>query len=125
MARPAWKSQIKHVVRIGCMGAETNTSSYKADEHVSMPGESVPYQLVQLWKGEEFLIEQGLPVTGVRGNFFMNHLMKNEAKNIEEHGFMELPLGECKNSFVCSNDIGEACAVCLLDGPEKHANVKS
>jgi len=116
------KSQIKHVVRIGCMGAETNTASYKADEHVSMPGEAVPYQLVQLWKGEEFLIEQGLPVTGVRGNFFMNHLMKNEATNIKEHGFMELPLGECKNSFVCSNDIGEACVTCLLDGPEMHAD---
>ena len=43
-------------------------------------------------------------------------------KNIKEHGFMELPLGECKNSFVCPNDMGEAATVCLLEGPEVHAN---
>jgi nucleoside-diphosphate-sugar epimerase len=104
------------------MGAETNTSSYDAKAHVSEDGKEVPYQLVCLWLGEEALIKQGLPVTGVRGNFFMNHLMKNEGKNIKEHGFMELPLGECKNSFVCPNDMGEAATVCLLEGPEKHAN---
>lgn len=116
------KNQLKHVVRIGCMGAETNTASYVATEHVSIEGKEVPYQLLSLWHGEEYLINEGLPVTGVRGNFFMNHLMKNEAKNIKEHGFMELPLGECKNSFVCPNDMGEATARVLLDGPEMHAN---
>jgi uncharacterized protein YbjT (DUF2867 family) len=115
------KSQLKHVVRIGCMGAETNTSSYTTD-HVSIAGSKTPYQLQLLWQGEEVLIAEGLPVTGVRGNFFMNHLMKNEAPNIQEHGFMELPLGECKNSFVCSSDMAEAAATCLLEGPEKHLN---
>jgi uncharacterized protein YbjT (DUF2867 family) len=114
------KSQLKHVVRIGCMGAETNTASYTT-EHVSIEGKNVPYQLQQLWEGEECLIGEGLPVTGVRGNFYMNHLMKNEGPNIEKHGFMELPLGTCKNSFVCSNDMGEIATVCLLEG-EKHAN---
>merc|ERR1712139_203751 len=85
-------------------------------------GSQTPYQLQLLWQGEEVLLAEGLPVTGVRGNFFMNHLMKNEATNIKEKGFMELPLGECKNSFVCPNDIGEACAQVLLDGPEMHSN---
>jgi uncharacterized protein YbjT (DUF2867 family) len=116
------KSQLKHVVRIGCMGAETNTASYDPKGHVSLPDKEVPYQLLSLWHGEECLIAEGLPVTAVRGNFFMNHLMKNEGDNIQNHGFMELPLGDCKNSFVCPNDMGEAAATCLLDGPEAHAN---
>jgi len=116
------KSQLKHVVRIGCMGAETNTATYDPKAHVSIDGKEVPYQLLCLWHGEEHLINHGLPVTGVRGNFYMNHLMKNEGDNIKNHGFMELPLGECKNSFVCPNDMGEAAAVCLLEGEEKHAN---
>jgi len=115
------KDQLKHVVRIGCMGAETNTASY-TKQHVSIEGSQTPYQLQLLWQGEEVLLAEGLPMTGVRGNFFMNHLMKNEAENIQNHGFMELPLGECKNAFVCSNDMGEAAAVCLLEGPEKHVN---
>jgi uncharacterized protein YbjT (DUF2867 family) len=115
------KDRLNHVVRIGCMGSETNTSSY-TKQHVSIEGSETPYQLQLLWQGEEVLIAEGLPMTGVRGNFFMNHLMKNEADNIQKKGYMELPLGECKNSFVCSNDMGEAAAVCLLEGPEKHIN---
>jgi len=115
------KSQLKHVVRIGCMGAETNTASY-TKEHVSIEGKNVPYQLQQLWEGEECLIAEGLPMTGVRGNFYMNHLMKNEGDNIKNEGFMELPLGTTKNSFVCSNDMGESASICLLEGEEKHAN---
>jgi len=116
------KGQIKHVVRIGCMGAETNTATYDPKAHVSEDGKEVPYQLLQLWYGEEALINEGLPVTGVRGNFFMNHLLKNEAENIKNEGFCELPLGTCKNSFVSPTDMGEAVSVCLLEGPEKHAN---
>jgi len=116
------KDKLKHVVRIGCMGAETNTASY-TKEHVSIPGSEIPYQLQLLWQGEEVLLAEGLPMTGVRGNFFMNHLMKNEAANIKDKGFMELPLGDnCKNSFVCSSDMAEAATVCLLEGPETHAN---
>jgi len=116
------KSQIKHVVRIGCMGAETNTASYDPKCHASIDGDDIPYQLLQLWLGEECLLAEGLPMTAVRGNFFMNHLMKNEGDNIKNHGFMELPLGSTKNSFVCPNDMGEAAAVCVLGGPEEHAN---
>ena len=47
----------------------------------------------------------------------MNHLLKNELENIEERGFFGSPLGNCPNSFVCTLDLGEVGALCLLEGP--------
>ena len=32
------------------------------------------------------------------------------------------PLGDTRNSFVCTNDIAEAAFVCIRDGPTRHAN---
>merc|ERR1712242_671941 len=46
---------------------------------------------------------------------------KNEGENIK-NGLFASPLGNCKNSFVSACDQGEAAALCLLEGPEKHAN---
>merc|ERR1719359_165761 len=116
------KNQIKHVVRISCFGADTNTNSYVAEKHCSIDGQAIPMMLQHYWWSEECLIKAGLPITGIRGNFFMNHLLKNETENIAERGFFEQPLGGCKNSFVCPNDQGEVAALCLLEGPEKHAD---
>merc|ERR1711939_1137584 len=82
----------------------------------------IPTMLQHYWWSEECLIKEGLPTTSLRGNFYMNHLLKNETENIAEKGFFEQPLAETKNSFVCPNDQGEAAAICLLEGPEKHAN---
>jgi len=116
------KDQIEHVVRISCFGADTNTNSYDKAIHSSIPGQDIPLILQHYWWGEEALVRAGLPVTSLRGNFYMNHLLKNEQENISERGFFASPLGDCKNSFVCPNDMGEVAAQCLLEGPKRHAN---
>merc|ERR1712137_1448332 len=67
-------------------------------------------------------IKNGLPVTVLRGNFFMNHLLKTDTENIDKEGWFTNPLGDTRNSFVCTNDLGEIAAQCILEGPEKHAN---
>ena len=66
------KDTVKHVVRISCMGADTNTACYDKDVHVSRPGAGIPLMLQHYWWGEEALIKNKLPVTVLRGNFFMN-----------------------------------------------------
>lgn len=117
-----YKDQIKHIVRVSCMGADTNTASYDKDMHVSRKGAGIPLMLQHYWWGEEAIIKQGLPLTVLRANFFMNHLLKTDLENIDNEGWFSNPLGDCKNSFVCTNDIGEAAAVCIKEGPERHAN---
>merc|ERR1719158_464997 len=47
------KSQIRQVVRISCMGADTNTACYKKDVHVSRKGAEIPLMLQHYWWGEE------------------------------------------------------------------------
>jgi len=116
------KSQIKQVVRISCMGADTNTACYNKDLHVTRPGAGIPLMLQHYWWGEEALIKAGLPVTVLRNNFFMNHLLKTDTETIDKEGYFSNPLGSARNSFVCTNDIGEAAAQCIIEGPEKHAN---
>jgi len=115
------KDAIKHVVRVSCMGADTNTNSYDEKVHSSIDGAPIPLMLQHYWWSEECLIKAGLPMTSVRGNFYMNHLLKNEVANIK-NGFFNSPIGNCKNSFVSACDQGEAAAQCLLEGAEKHAN---
>merc|ERR1719335_507044 len=78
--------------------------------------------LQHYWWGEKALIDAKLPVCVLRNNFFMNHLLKTDQENIKEHGFFSNPLGETRNSFVCTNDIGEAAAVCIRQGPKLHKN---
>ena len=51
-----------------------------------------------------------------------NHLIKTDTENIDKEGWFSNPLGSTRNSFVCTNDVGEAAAVCLSEGPERHAN---
>jgi len=116
------KAQIKQVVRISCMGADTNTACYNKDIHVSRAGAQIPIMLQHYWWGEEALIKNGLPVTVLRGNFFMNHLLKTETETIEKEGWFTNPLGDTRNSFVCTNDLGEIAAQCILEGPKKHAD---
>lgn len=116
------KGQIKQVVRVSCMGADTNTASYDKDMHVSRPGAGIPLMLQHYWWGEEALIKNGLPVTVLRANFFMNHLLKTDCDNIDKEGWFSNPLGTQRNSFVCTNDIAEAAFVCIKEGPERHAD---
>jgi len=109
--------QIKHVVRISCMGADTNTASYDASKHASRVGAGIPLMLQHYWWGEKSLIDAGLNVTVLRNNFFMNHLLKTDCDNIASAGWFSNPLGNARNSFVATRDIAEAAAVVLTEGP--------
>jgi len=115
------KGQLKQVVRISCMGADTNTACYDKDIHVTRDGAEIPLMLQHYWWGEEALIKNGLPVTVLRNNFFMNHLLKTDADNITNEGWFSNPLGKSRNSFVSTTDIAEAAAVCIIEG-ERHVN---
>ncbi len=116
------KRQINHVVRVSCMGADTNTASYDAEKHASRQGAPIPLMLQHYWWGEKALIDAGLNVSVLRNNFFMNHLLKTDSENIAREGWFTNPLGSARNSFVCTKDIAEAAAVLLNEGPQKHAN---
>merc|ERR1712176_1059490 len=70
----------------------------------------------------EALIKNKLPVTVLRNNFFMNHLLKTDCDNIDKEGFFSNPLGDTRNSLVCTNDIAEAAFVVIQEGPSRHAN---
>ncbi len=116
------KDVIQHVVRVSCMGADTNTASYDADSHASRAGAGIPLMLQHYWWGEKSLIDAGLNVTALRNNFFMNHLLKTDCDTIANDGTFSNPLGEMRNSFVATRDIAEAAAVVLIEGPERHGN---
>ncbi|WP_027857777.1 NAD(P)H-binding protein [Marinobacterium jannaschii] len=113
---------IKHVVRVSCMGADTNTASYDAETHASRAGAAIPLMLQHYWWGEKALIDAGLNVTVLRNNFFMNHLLKTDCETIAAEGWFSNPLGDARNSFVATRDIAEAAAVILHEGPERHDN---
>ena len=113
---------MKHVVRVSCMCADTNTASYDKDTHVSRAGAGIPLMLQHYWWGEKALIDAGVPLTVLRNNFFMNHLLKTDTDNIDNEGWFSNPIGTTRNSLVCTNDIAEAAVVCLLEGPARHAN---
>ena len=121
---PAVADRLRHVVRISCFGADTNTNAYDPGVHVSRDGAQIPLMLQHYWWSEECFVDAGLGdrLTGVRGNFYMNHLLKNELESIKTAGTFASPLGDCKNSFVSCNDMGEAAVTCLAEGPERHGN---
>merc|ERR1719387_2938702 len=81
-----------------------------------------PFMLQHYWWGEEALVKNGLPVTVLRNNFFMNHLLKTDCDNIDKEGWFSNPLGNTRNSLVCTNDIAEAAFVVIDEGPAKHAD---
>lgn len=116
------KKTIEHAVRISCFGADTNTNSYNFKKHASMEGVEIPLMLQHYWWSEECLIKTGIPTTSVRGNFYMNHLLKNEVENIQKEGFFASPIGKTRNSLVSPCNQGEIAAQCLLEGPEVHGN---
>ncbi len=116
------KEQIEHVVRISCMGADTNTASYDPQKHASRAGAAIPLMLQHYWWGEKALIDAGLNVTVLRNNFYMNHLLKTDCENIDQQGWFSNPLGNARNSFVSTTDIAEAAFVILQQGPGRHAD---
>eukprot|EP00755_Sulcionema_specki_P012443 Sspe_Gene.51435::Locus_28552_Transcript_2_2_Confidence_0.750_Length_1097::g.51435::m.51435 len=116
--------KVTHAIRLSCFGADTLTASYNPDEHVSIVGQPIPGMLRGYWRDEKVLLDNlGVKAcTTLRANFFQGHILKPETGCIDEHGYFKSPLGETKNSFVCTNDIGEAAAVCLLQGVDMHGN---
>jgi len=52
----------------------------------------------------------------------MNHLLKTEIDNIKENNKFKFPLGNTRNSFVSTNDMGEIAAKCLIEGPNIHGD---
>ena len=116
------KSDIELVVRVSCMGADTNTASYDPNVHSSRAGAGIPLMLQHYWWGEKALIDAGLNVAVLRNNFFMNHLLKTDCDNINEGGWFSNPLGDAKNSFVATRDIAEAAALIFQEGGAKHGN---
>lgn len=116
------KDQISHVVRVSCMGADTNTASYDPEKHASRANAGIPLMLQHYWWGEKALIDEGLTVTVLRNNFFMNHLLKTDCETIDSEGWFSNPLGDARNSFVATRDIAEAAAVILREGPDLHGN---
>ncbi len=115
-------SEISHVVRVSCMGADTNTASYDPEKHSSRAGAGIPLMLQHYWWGEKSLIDAGLNVTVLRNNFFMNHLLKTDSESIANEGWFSNPLGSARNSFVATRDIAEAAFVLLTEGPSTHGN---
>merc|ERR1711972_1002801 len=97
-----------------------NTASYDPDKHVSRDGVGIPIMLQHYWWGEKALVDSGLPLTVLRNNFFMNHLLKTDSENIDKEGWFSNPLGKSRNSFVSTSDIGEAAAKIIEEGPERH-----
>eukprot|EP00729_Bicosta_minor_P018409 gene18409-27029_t len=123
-ADPKMSSTLQHIVRISCFGADTNTNAYDPDVHASRAGTGIPLMLQHYWWSEECFIDAGFKdkLTSIRGNFYMNHLLKNELDSIKTAGTFASPLGDCKNSFVSCNDMGEAAVTCLVQGPGVHGN---
>ena len=121
---PEVRDSLKHIVRVSCFGADTNTNSYDASIHVSRQNAGIPLMLQHYWWSEECFIEAGFKekLTSVRGNFYMNHLLKNELESIKTKGMFTSPLGDCKNSFVACNDMAEAAVRCFVEGPERHGD---
>ena len=144
------KRSLEHVVRISCFGADDSmTSKYDPKVHVSKDDAEIPLMLQHYWWSERCFLEAGFDdgrFTSIRGNFYMNHLLKNEIDSITESQEFTSPLGSCKNSFVsCTclslfthslyhtlsleqhiqrtgNDMGEAAVTCLVEGKERHGN---
>ena len=115
--------QLEHIVRISCFGADDLTAKYDSNVHVSRDAAEIPLMLQHYWWSEAcFLDTFKHRLTSIRGNFYMNHLLKNELDSIAKDGTFSSPLGETKNSFVSTNDVGEASATVLFEGPEKHGN---
>ena len=115
---------LQHIVRVSCFGAETNTAAYDDATHVSRSGAAIPLMLQHYWWSEECFLRAGFGdrLTSLRGNFYMNHLLKNELGRIREEGAFASPLGDTKNSFVACNDMGEAAAVVLAEGAARHGD---
>jgi hypothetical protein len=121
---PKLSKQLEHIVRISCFGADTNTNAYDAEVHVSREGAGIPLMLQHYYWSEECFIAAGFKdrLTSIRGNFYMNHLLKNELDSIKSIGTFSSPLGDCKNSFVSCNDMGEAAVTCFAQGPGRHGD---
>ena len=67
------------------MAFEYKTPPCDEDVHVSRPNAGIPLMLQHYWWSEECFIDAGMKdkITSIRGNFYMNHLLKNELDSIK------------------------------------------
>ena len=79
MRRKIWNS-----MELGdLLGWRAESSRRSSTAHVSRDGAPIPLMLQHYWWGEEALVKNGLPLTVLRANFFMNHLLKTDCDNID------------------------------------------
>ena len=90
------QKQISQVVFLSVQGAETNTI--------------VPHHTI-----ERMIMEIGLPYTFVRPSFFMQNLNTTHLQEIRDEHVLMVPSGKGKTNFIDTRDIGEFCALMLLD----------
>ena len=131
------RDQMTLIVRLSCIGVNTLDHSYTDDDLISGAPKintRVPHIIRTYATTERLLMETGVPVTSLRGGFFMNHMIKGDAARIlgqetvpqqdsvgpeytQGNSFV-LPFGETRRAEISAVDIGEAVANIFLD--ERH-----
>lgn len=128
-----YKQQVKHIVRLGSLGFnivklaglggkgfEDTSECVHPSPSEAMTGQPYPEPMLGAGSEVDACLATGVPVTTVRGNFFMSTLLKNDVEKIQKEGYFSLPLGRARMAYTSTNDLGEIAALALLEGPEKH-----
>jgi len=129
----AYRDQLDLIVRLSAIGVNTMHHSYTDAELIpdDAPQAGVPHIIRTYATIERLLMETGIPVTSLRGGFFMNHMIKADSSRILGEGTplkqdstgstntegdkFVLPFGETKRAEISTVDIGEAVAAIFLD----------
>ena len=137
------RDQISLIVRLSCIGVNTLGHSYTDNDLNSgtpKMNTRVPHIIRTYATIERLLMETGVPVTSLRGGFFMNHMIKGDATRIlgqetipqqdssgpeytQGNSFV-LPFGEKRRAEISAVDIGEAVANIFLDEKYHGGGVK-
>ncbi len=67
------------------------------------------------YKIEEYIKSKNIHFTIIRSNIFMENLVYHHAKEIRALGKILIPAGNSKISLVSAEDVGEVCAVIILN----------
>lgn len=76
------RKNLKHIVRISCFGADTNTNKYDKNTHVSRDKNAqIPLMLQHYWWSEKCFIDAGFEniLTSIRGNFLHEPFIEKRA----------------------------------------------
>jgi len=136
---------VKHVVRLGCIGTRLERAfelpelapgtgcdnRTLTEQCLVVPAEiharnnpyavhsvtSVPHVMRAYASAEKLILERGIPLTSIRGGFFMGHFFKSTHQHMLEKGAFPSVFGRVSKPDVSSNDLGDICAKVILDGP--------